>query len=77
MILAVNVRQTPEAAERFISKLNISYDTLLDREGEVARKYGVMGLPTTFFITREGVLKSRILGESTPDAFEKIILELL
>jgi hypothetical protein len=36
-----------------------------------------MGLPTTFFVSRDGVLKSRILGESTPETFEKIILEML
>jgi thiol-disulfide isomerase/thioredoxin len=77
VILAVNVRQTPDTVESFLAKLNVSYDSLLDREGDVARQYGVMGLPTTFFVSRDGVLKSRILGESTPETFEKIILEML
>jgi peroxiredoxin len=76
-ILAVNVRQDRETAADFINDLNISYETLLDREGEVARAYGVMALPTTFFIDRNGVLKTRILGESTPETFEQIILEML
>jgi peroxiredoxin len=58
----------------FIAKLNISYDTLLDFEGEVARSYGVSGLPTTFIIDGKGVLRSRIIGESTPETFEKAIL---
>lgn len=77
VILAINVRQDRATAEKFIRKLNISYDTLLDIEGEVARMYGVMGLPTTFFVERDGRLKSRILGESTPEVFEQIILEML
>ena len=77
VILAVNVRQDRETAQRFIDKLNISYNTLLDVEGDVARGYGVMGLPTTFFVTRDGRLKSRILGESTPETFEQIIREML
>jgi len=77
VILAVNVRQDRTTAERFIQKLGISYDVLLDSEGEVARDYGVSGLPTTFIADRAGRLQTRILGESTPELFEKLIRELL
>ena len=77
VILAVNVRQDRDTAQKFIGKLDISYAALLDTEGEVARAYGVMGLPTTFFIDGEGVLQKRILGESTPEVFEQILQELL
>ena len=76
VILAINVRQDRETARKFIAKLNISYDVLLDLEGEVARRYGVLGLPTTFFVDREGILRKRILGESTPELFEQIVQEL-
>jgi len=61
VILALNVRQDSDTAQKFIEKLNISYGTLLDIEGEVARAYGVMGLPTTFFIDGRGVLQKRIV----------------
>jgi len=77
VILAINVRQDRDTAKEFISRLNVSYDTLLDVEGEVARLYGVMGLPTTFFVERDGRLRSRILGESTPETFEQIVEDML
>ena len=79
VILAVNVRQDRKNSRRaFIRKLNVSYDVLLDQEGEVARSYNVIGLPTTtFIIDREGKLHTKILGESTPELFEKIVGELL
>lgn len=77
VILAINVRQDQKTAKAFLSDMNISYDVLLDEEGEVARDYGVAGLPTTFVIDRNGNLHTRILGESTPEVFEKIIKELL
>jgi len=76
-ILAVNVRQERETVERFIAKLGISYDTLLDESGEVARTYGVAALPTTFLVDGRGVLRSRILGESTPEIFEQAFTGLL
>jgi cytochrome c biogenesis protein CcmG/thiol:disulfide interchange protein DsbE len=77
VILAINVRQERPTVDAFVSKLNISYDTLLDIEGEVARSYAVMGLPTTYFVDRGGKLKSKIIGESTPEAFEQIIQGML
>lgn len=76
-ILAVNVRQDRKTAARFIERLGISYEVLLDREGEVARGYGVIGLPTTFFVDRNGRIVSRILGESTPEVLERILGDLL
>jgi len=77
VILAINVRQDRKTAERFIRQLGISYDVLLDEEGEVARNYGVTGLPTTFFVDGGGTLKSKILGESTPEVFEQIVTGIM
>ena len=76
-ILAVNVRQDPDTARRFVGRLGISYETLLDSDGRVARTYGVLGLPTTFFVDRAGRLKGKIIGESTPEVFERIVREML
>ncbi|MEW8626251.1 MAG: TlpA disulfide reductase family protein [Candidatus Thiodiazotropha sp.] len=77
VILALNVRQDRETAAAFIEKLNISYPVLLDREGEVARQYGVIGLPTTFILDRKGRLHTRIIGESTAELFARIVGELI
>jgi peroxiredoxin len=76
-ILAVNVRQDRETAAAFVEPLGISYEVLLDPDGAVARSYGVSGLPTTFFLDRQGRLAARILGESTPEVFEQVVRELL
>ncbi len=76
-LLAINVRQDRETAAAFVESLGISYDVLLDEDGAVARAYGVSGLPTTFFIDRQGKLYNRIIGESTPEVFEQVVNELL
>lgn len=76
-LLAVNVRQDAKAAAAFVEPLGISYEVLLDEDGAVARAYGVSGLPTTFFLDRQGRLVTRILGESTPAVFEDLVKGLL
>jgi len=77
VILAINVRQDQKTVQAFIKDLGISYTVLLDKTGEVARSYGVSGLPISYFIGRNGTLQTRVLGESTPEVFETIIQELL
>lgn len=35
---------------------------LLDEDGSIARTYRVSGIPISFFIDREGVIRTRHLG---------------
>jgi len=77
VILAINVLQPPEIVRPFVRELGISYDVLMDPQGEVTRRYRVMGLPMTFIVDRQGVLHARILGESTPEVFERALAGLL
>jgi cytochrome c biogenesis protein CcmG/thiol:disulfide interchange protein DsbE len=76
-MLAVNVRQDPATARAFMQRLGVSYGSLLDEDGAVARAYGVSGLPTTFFVDRQGRLAGRILGEATPEVFSALVEKLL
>ena len=69
--------QPPETVRPFVRELGVSYDVLLDPQGEVTRRYRVMGLPMTFIVDRQGVIRARIVGESTPEVFERAIAGLL
>ena len=77
VFLAINVMEEPDTVRAFVQKLKLSYEVLLDPEGEVMRRYGVMALPATFMIDRQGVIRRRIIGESTPEVFEAAIKNLL
>ena len=76
-VCAINVGQDPQTVQRFVDRLGITYDVVLDRAGTVTRDYGVIGLPATFFIDRQGRLATRILGESKPEVVEEIVRGLL
>lgn len=77
VILAINRRDSKESVEKLVRGLNISYPLLLDPVSIVSKKYGVIGVPTTFFIDRHGTAKKVVLGEMRPDLFEKTVGELL
>lgn len=77
IILAVNVGQPKEVAEEFVTNLRISYPVLLDTYSITAKQYGVVGLPTSFILDRNGVIREKILGEVERESFEKMVTALL
>jgi cytochrome c biogenesis protein CcmG/thiol:disulfide interchange protein DsbE len=77
VILAMNVGQSREVAERFARSIGISYEVGLDPDAEVSRRYGVVGLPLTFFVDRQGKVRNKILGEASPEAFDNVAGPLL
>jgi cytochrome c biogenesis protein CcmG/thiol:disulfide interchange protein DsbE len=54
IIIGVNAREKKEAARRYAKELGLTFPLLLDRDGKINALYGVVGLPTTFVIGRDG-----------------------
>lgn len=76
-VLAVNVGQSRETAADFVRNLGISYDVLLDEGAVVAHLYRVTGLPTTYFIDRQGIVRGKILGEIEARVFRDFISRVM
>ena len=65
VILAVNLlpEDTIDAATAFIDEFGVTFPVLFDTaRGEVAERYGVFALPATFFIDRDGIVRTTALG---------------
>ena len=76
-VLAINAGQDKATIDAFIKKIGVSYPALLDEKSTIARSYGVVGLPTTFFIDGKGIARAKIVGEADEATFERHALELL
>lgn len=69
-VLAVNLTdQDSEAAvAAFAQELGLTFPIPLDRRGEVSTRYILRGLPSTFFIDRQGVIRSVVVGGPMSEA---------
>ncbi|TVO69541.1 TlpA family protein disulfide reductase [Sedimenticola selenatireducens] len=76
-VFAINIEQSRETAEAFIADLGLTYEVLLDKQGSVARSFGVMGLPAAYVIDRQGNLFSRVIGGSDVAQMHQLVKELL
>ncbi len=76
-VLAINAGQDKNTIQSFMAKIGVTYPALLDENSAIARSYGVVGLPTTFFIDGKGIVRGKIVGEADEATFERHVLELL
>jgi peroxiredoxin len=53
-VLGVNVREETQRMQRYAREVGLTYPLVLDREGVIAKAYGVIGLPTTVVVGRDG-----------------------
>jgi cytochrome c biogenesis protein CcmG/thiol:disulfide interchange protein DsbE len=76
VILAVSIDSKKKPVHKFLKKKKVDFPVLLDPEQEVYfDEYGVLGLPTSFLIDREGIVREIIRGErewNSTDMKEKI-----
>ena len=64
--LAVNVRESPADALRILQETGATFPAVLDPDGDVARRYGLRGMPTTFVLDGAGVVRK--MGPGAIDA---------
>ncbi len=69
VILAVNPDESRETAEKFAESLELTFPILLDPDRDLQRQLMVRGLPTTFFVDAEGVLRAQHVGELNRQLF--------
>lgn len=62
VLLAVSVDSDPKRAARFMRKMGVSYDSLIDTDGKIAAQYDLPGMPTTYVINPEGLIVARHVG---------------
>ena len=53
---------TEQSSKDYIKKFDITYPNGLDKNGTITVDYGVIGLPVTFFVNREGIVERRWVG---------------
>lgn len=71
IFLAISVEEPRDIVRRFATENGMSFTILLDERGRVASDYQVKGIPTTFFISRDGEIVARYVGPMPPHRLEQ------
>lgn len=80
VILGVNLTNQDSLSDvkAFIQEFKLTYPILLDRDGSVNNTlYQIKGLPSTFFVNREGIIRTVVVGGPMSETFIRSKIEAL
>jgi cytochrome c biogenesis protein CcmG/thiol:disulfide interchange protein DsbE len=77
-IVGLNYKDKRDEGMQWLARFGNPYAlSAFDVEGKVGIDYGVYGVPETFVIDKQGVIRYKQIGPITPEALEQKILPLL
>lgn len=62
LVLGLNMQDARPDARAFIEEFGLAYPNVREPGGDVARRYGMTGLPETFFISAQGDVVAHARG---------------
>ncbi|GAE25291.1 thiol:disulfide oxidoreductase [Halalkalibacter wakoensis JCM 9140] len=75
--VAINMTSQEKSKEEirpFLQHFRATFDPLLDQDGEIMKKYQIIGIPTTLVIDEQGIIVQRINGGLTNEIMEDLVL---
>ena len=77
-IIGLNYKDKRSDALRWLEGLGNPYDrSLADTDGRVGIELGVYGVPETFVIDKQGVIRYKQIGPMTPEVWEQKLAPLI
>jgi cytochrome c biogenesis protein CcmG, thiol:disulfide interchange protein DsbE len=76
-IVGVSMDDDSDPVKGLVRKLRVNYPVVMGDEKLGLAYGGVLGLPVTYLIDRQGVIRARYQGTTNLDAMEKTIRQLL
>jgi peroxiredoxin len=79
VILGVNLtaQDTLADVKAMVDKFDLTFPILLDESGQIGGLYQVQGLPTSFFIDAQGVIRRVQVGALLPEYAEETLADIL
>jgi peroxiredoxin len=74
-VLSVSIRESDQVIRDFISRHDLTYPFLMDRDGSASLDFEVTSTPTTFFIGPDGTITDTKVGMVSQDWLERLIIE--
>ena len=70
-VVFINLEEKEKTVQKYLEKSAIPFEMLLDEKAQVAEDYNIFGLPTYYFINKEGVIVA--VEHGIPENYEEIL----
>jgi peroxiredoxin len=77
LVLGVNVEESVETVAPFVEEFGITYPVLMDKDAEILKAYRAQGLPMSFIVDRDGMIRVRHTGYLSEEQLQSYLAQLL
>jgi len=77
VFLGIAVDDTKEKMKEFIAKYQVTFPVGIDKTAEIQKSYGLYGIPTTYFIDKQGIINYSHSGSVTKELLQHELDKLL
>jgi cytochrome c biogenesis protein CcmG/thiol:disulfide interchange protein DsbE len=77
MFVGVNIQDDETIGRQYVDEFDVTYPNVLDSDGRVTVEYGVIGIPVTFFINKQGLVERRFVGAIGEARLQQWVDELI
>lgn len=77
-LIGLDYKDKPEEGRKWLERFGNPYDlSISDLDGRVGIDFGVYGVPETFLIDKQGIIRYKHIGPITPESLAEKILPLV
>ena len=74
--IGVDIQDSEADGLRYLREFGITYPNGLDTDGKIRVDYGIIGIPVTFFVNRQGIVARRWVGAVSETRMTEWVREL-
>jgi len=73
-MLGMLFRDDPDNLPEYFKKHNVTIPTLISPDNDASKKFGITGVPETFIVDKDGIVREKLVGPKKWDTEESLAL---
>lgn len=62
ILLEIDINEKPETVQKYLTDNNLTVTVPMDVGAKVAKAYGITGIPSSFLIDKDGIIRQKVIG---------------
>ena len=76
-LVGIDYKDPPEAGRRFLARNGVPFQAIgVDATGRAAIDFGVYGVPETFVVGPDGIIRDKLVGILTPENYSEVLKKI-
>jgi len=76
-VLAISIGEDPDTVSGYVKRTGTTFTVGVDQATSIAAQYRIVGIPTHFFVDRDGIVREWRIGSMSKKTMESKVREIM